>query len=437
MHCGPAFAIWDHSLTTYAQLSGNILRILHIMGSVDPADGGPIEGVLRGASVLNEMGHSREIVCLDPIGSPVAAACEIRAHAVGPNVDRERWQREYLSFGRYRYAPKLTAWLRAHVSKYDAVIVNGLWNYSSMAAWRTLRRSNTPYFVFTHGMLDPWFARAYPLKTLLKRIWWRLWEHRVLRDAACVFYTTEEERLLAHQAFQPYKCREQVVGYGTAPPPERSERAVYDFRVSLPGLNDRPYLLFLSRIDRKKGCDVLIEAFARIAAMHPSLQLIMAGPDQTGWRTELEALAEQKGLADRIYWPGMVTGERKWAAFYGSLAFVLASHSENFGIVVAEALACAKPVLITDKVNIWREVEGDGAGLVSADAAGPFADILARFLALGEAEQTQMGERARKCFTTRFHIEAATRSLVSAIDKHRYGAKGGALSMNSPGHYAQ
>jgi glycosyltransferase involved in cell wall biosynthesis len=132
-----------------------------------------------------------------------------------------------------------------------------------------------------------------------------------------------------------------------------------------------------------------------------------------------------------------VTGEHKWAAFYGSQAFVLASHSENFGIVVAEALACSKPVLITDKVNIWREVEGDGAGLVSADAVDPFADILARFLALGEVEQAQMGERARKCFMTRFHIGAATHSLVSAIDKHKRRANGGASSMNSPRNHAQ
>ncbi|MFN6996501.1 MAG: glycosyltransferase, partial [Aquincola tertiaricarbonis] len=114
-------------------------------------------------------------------------------------------------------------------------------------------------------------------------------------------------------------------------------------------------------------------------------------------------------------WPGMLQGDLKWGAFHAAEAFVLPSHQENFGIAVAEALGCGVPVLISDKVNIWREIEADGAGLVAPDTAEGTAQLLQRWLALSSAERAAMRDRARGCFAQRFTVEAMADSLLSVL----------------------
>ena len=112
---------------------------------------------------------------------------------------------------------------------------------------------------------------------------------------------------------------------------------------------------------------MLIDAFAKVAADDPELHLVMAGPDQQQWSAELQQTAAKAGIAARIHWPGMITGDAKWGAFYGAEAFILPSHQENFGIAVAEAMACGTPVLLSDKVNIAEEIANDGAGFMEPD----------------------------------------------------------------------
>jgi glycosyltransferase involved in cell wall biosynthesis len=174
-------------------------------------------------------------------------------------------------------------------------------------------------------------------------------------------------------------------------------------------------LLFLSRIHEKKGCDLLIEAFARTADLDPNVQLVMAGPDQTGWATALKAQAERLGIADRITWTGMLQGDLKWGAFYASELFVLPSHQENFGIAVAEALGCGLPVLISNKVNIWREIEADGAGLVGNDDVRDTEHNLRRWLGMDAAARSHMSALARQTFAERYTVEQMAQSMVSTI----------------------
>jgi glycosyltransferase involved in cell wall biosynthesis len=176
-------------------------------------------------------------------------------------------------------------------------------------------------------------------------------------------------------------------------------------------------LLFLSRIQEKKGCDILIKAFAKLAAQHPKLHLVMAGPDQTGWVQTLKTLAQELGIAERVSWPGMLKGDMKWGAFYASDAFILTSHQENFGIVVAEALGCGLPVLISDKVNIWREIEADGAGIVNSDTVEGSVQTLQTWLALGPDARQQMALQAKATFAKRFTVKAMCESLCHAIRK--------------------
>ena len=382
------------------------MKILRIISSVDPKAGGPVEGIRQITPALARLGHTTDVVTLDDPAAPWLTSFPAAVHALGPARTG------------YAYAPRLAPWLRENASRYDVVIVHGLWQHTGFGAWQALRESGTPYFVYAHGMLDPWFKHAYPLKHLKKCLYWAWAERRVLRDARAVLFTSDEERRQARLSFAGYECHEQVVGYGTSSPPGDCEMLRRRFFGAHPTLEGKRLLLFLSRIHPKKGCDLLLRAFAQVAQTDPSLHLIMAGPDGGAWQVERERLADALGIAGRITWTGMLMGEDKWGAFHAADAFILPSHQENFGIAVAEALACGLPVLISDKVNIWREIQEDGAGFVADDTEAGTTRLLHDWLAQTPGEAHRMRRNARCCFLTRFEIEAAAEGLMEMVGAH-------------------
>lgn len=382
------------------------MKILHIIPTVNPKGGGPMEGVRQSGLRLQEMGHQVEVVSLDDPKSSFLANYGLSVYALGPSKSS------------YQYNRRLIPWLNDHAKDYDAVVINGLWQYHSFGAWCALRSLKVPYFVFTHGMMDPWFKLTYPLKHLKKWLYWPWADYRVLRDATAVLFTTEDERLLARQSFWLYKAREEVVAFGTRSPPNDIETLREHFYTNHPTLRSKRVLLFLSRIQEKKGCDLLVEAFAKVATLDSNLHLLMAGPDQTGLVAKLQVQAQRLGIADRITWPGMLQDNIKWGAFYASEAFVLPSHQENFGIAVAEAMGCGLPVLISDKVNIWREIEADGAGIVNADTVEGTEKTLRQWLTLDAEGRQKMAEQAKASFEQRFTVDTMAKSLIETIERY-------------------
>ncbi len=323
--------------------------------------------------------------------------------------------------GSYGYSSRLVSWLRERRRDYDAVVVDGLWQYHAFGVWRALKGTDTPYYVFTHGMLDPWFKRAYPLKHLKKWFYWPWGDYRVLRDARAVLFTCEEERRLARQSFWLYRCSERVVNLGTGAPVGDAIAQRRLFEEKFPRVRGKHCLLFLGRVHVKKGNDLLFQALAEVLKSEnaPELadwHLVIAGPDDHPYGHEMKALAAGLGLGDRATWTGMLTGDLKWGAFHRAEAFVLPSHQENFGIAVAEALACGVPVLISNKVNIWREIEEDGAGLIENDDIEGTKKLLSRWRALPVVERSAMRARARACFANRFHVEQSARALISVLE---------------------
>ena len=386
------------------------MKVLHILSSVDPKGGGPMEGVKQYGHRFEELGLNHvEVVTLDDPAEPFVAEFPYKVYALGP------------AMGSYRYTPKLVQWLEAHARDYDAIIVNGLWQYHGFGAWRVLHRLQIPYFVFTHGMLDPWFKHTYPLKHIKKWLYWPWAEYRLLRDARAVLFTCEEERLQARKSFWLYKVREAVINYGTGTPPSNAKALKTLFHEGYPALRDKRVLLFLSRIHEKKGCDLLIEAFAKVANQDAKLHLLMAGPSHPDLLKKLKSLAGRLGVAERITWPGMLQGDMKWGAFYASEAFVLSSHQENFGIAVAEALGCGLPVLISDKVNIWREIAEDGAGIVNPDTLEDTEKTLRQWLAMTANGRHKMAKQAKVTFEQRFTVDAMAKSLLTTLEKFSIG----------------
>jgi len=463
--------------------------------------GGPPQGIRNSIGELERLGIHNEVVCCDAPDAAWLGRDSFPIYTLGPG-----------KYG-FAYTPKLGPWLEENLSRFDAVIVHGLWLWPSACAVRavvqeralrtraeagdlrpevsetsnlseslnvaygpspairptvqlsTLNSKQLRCFVMPHGMLDPWFQRDKSRRVKAVRNWfyWWLIERGVVNSADTMLFTCQQELELARTTFGGYRPKQEInVGYGIAEPPAFEPKMQEAFAARCPGLNGRPYLLFMSRIHPKKGVDLLVRAYARVRAEHGAWSgehgakqeirraedgishglgriredgserlaadrpgenaagpvtragdgqsqqngkghgafpdLVIAGP---GWESRYGeevrmlidevnqsiASAEHRILNTEhsacVHAVAMLSGEAKWGSLYGCEAFVLPSHQENFGIAVVEALACGKPVLISDQVNIWREIAEDGAGLVEADTEEGVEKLLRRFLAKG------------------------------------------------------
>lgn len=388
------------------------MNILRVINSMDPASGGPCQGIRNSIPALEKLGLKNEVLCMDAPGSAFLTSDPFPVHALGNGKTP------------YRYHAGWRDWLMQHLSRFDVVIIHGLWLYSSYgtyAAWKIFRqqRARAPkLYVMPHGMLDPYFQRAKGrrLKAIRNWFFWKLMESKVVNGADGLLFTCEQELLLARQAFLPYQPRRECnIGYGIQPPPRQKAGMQEAFFKACPEVNGKRYLLFLSRIHPKKGVDLLIGAYLDLKSTEiPLPDLVMAGPGMdTGFGQGLYALS---GGDRQLHFVGMLEGDAKWGAFYHCDAFVLPSHQENFGIAVVEALACGKAVLLTDQVNIWREIADEGAGLIAKDNQEGVKHALLRWMQLPESEQQLMGSRARRAYERHFAIEQAALNMKAAFE---------------------
>jgi glycosyltransferase involved in cell wall biosynthesis len=381
------------------------MRVLQLISSVAFGNGGVLEGVRMFSEEWTEAGHTIEVLTLDPPGFADALAFPVPVHTLGPG--HTQWQ----------YSSAFYPWLRDHHQDYDFVLVHGLWQYHAFASWRALHGQSTPYAVFTHGMLGPYFKQKFPLKHLKKWLFWPWSEYRLLRDANAVMFTCEEERVLARESFFLYKAKELVVGFGTKQPPFPLGPARESFLRRFPQLRGKRLLTFMGRLHPTKACGLLIEAFAATLAKDPDWHLVMVGPDSDGWQKALNQIAERLRVQDRITWTGMLQGELKWGSLAASEVLILPSHHENFGIVVAEALACGTPVIVSNRVNIWREIESSQTGLVTTDTLDGIKSALLRWDTLSAVERQEMGERCVPCFQQYFDMHAVCTGMMAHLER--------------------
>jgi glycosyltransferase involved in cell wall biosynthesis len=340
---------------------GEETEVLHLIHSLDSQTGGVLSAVLLLNDTLNRLGINSRISD-DP--------------TITPRNEME--------------------WIIAH----------GLWQWPGRRAQQLKNR----YLVYPHGMLDPWFKKAYPLKHLKKQIYWWFKQGRILRDAHAVCFTTEEERLLAQKTFFPYQAREIVTGLGVTAAPGKSDDQIETFQSQFPQLKGKKYLLYLGRFHPKKGVDDLIRAWKNRSYKEQTM-LVLAGPleERDPWIQSLQKLC---GEDSSILWTGMLEGDRKWGALRLANALILPSHQENYGMVVAEACSVSLPVYLTNKVNLWREVLESGAGVVENDTPTGIQNLVNQWTVAGD---DNLKDRALLCFKERLHIEQTANLLLRTM----------------------
>lgn len=387
------------------------MKVLRVITSMNPKNGGPCQGIRNSIPEMHNNGVINEVVSLDDAQSAFLDSDPFVIYALG------------VSKGPWSYNPLLLPWLLENLTNYNAVIIHGLWQYHGFAVHKAINKLKAKgaavplVYVMPHGMLDPYFQNVpgRRLKAIRNVVYWKLIESKIINKSNGVLFTCQEELLLAKTTFTPYHPKNEFnVGYGIQAPPVYNQDMEVSFKALCPSLSGS-YILFLSRIHEKKGADLLINAYIKLKKLNPGIpSLVIAGPGMDSVYGK-KLMQSTEGATD-IYFPGMLTGNSKWGAFYGCQAFVLPSHQENFGIALVEAMACGKPAIITDKVNIWREVKNNNAGLVGPDTQDGIDNLLSTWFGKTEAEILDHGKAASNVFKKYYEISTATAALLNVLN---------------------
>jgi glycosyltransferase involved in cell wall biosynthesis len=333
------------------------MKVLHVSPSYYPAVqfGGPIRSVHLLNKGLQSQGIQIEVITTNAglkNRKDIPLNQGILIEGI-PVVFMPFWGYEHYNFS----IPFLFKVFR-EVKKFDLVHITAVWNFPVLAAGLACLWHNKPFILSPRGTL---YAETIAHRSsFIKKIYYSLIAGIPVKKATMLHFTTRDEankvRPLLHLN-NPY-C---VIPNGLDLKEIQSENE--QLETKSPHLPNE-YLLFLGRIDKKKGLDIFLPAFARVSTDFPNLKLVIAGPDNENYASVVQDIAHNLGIADKLVFPGSLDGNAKWDAYRKAKAFILTSYSENFGMTVAEAMACNCPVLISDKVALFEFLENPAAGFI-------------------------------------------------------------------------
>jgi glycosyltransferase involved in cell wall biosynthesis len=379
------------------------VKLLHVAATYLPAVryGGTIASVHGLCAALAARGHDVHVFTTSVNGdtdSPVP-------HDTPVDIDGVKvWYFQSPRFRRVYWAPAMRRQLRSHVADFDLVHTHAMYLWPLWAAARSAHAAGVPYVVSPRGMLEKGLIEQ--KSALLKAGLIAFIERRTFERAAAIHVTSAREADQAATFGFQLRCVREIPNGADL----ESESGTVPDAISQIA-NGPPYVLFLGRINWKKGLDRLLAAFARL----DDGRLVIAGNDEDQYRPALEARAQQLGLADRITFTGPVHGAGKAVLLAGAQLLVLPSYSENFGNVVLEAMAAGRPVVVTPEVGLAPVVTSTGAGLVAE--GGP--ERLSRAIAtlLGDpALRLEMGRRGEQAVAGRFAWPAVAAQMESLYE---------------------
>jgi glycosyltransferase involved in cell wall biosynthesis len=380
------------------------MRVLHVIPSVGPLRGGPSVMLRTTTRALVRAGVSVDVATTDDNGPDRLDVANSRP-VVEEGVTYWYFPRQTRF---YTFSWPLTLWLAQNVKNYDLVHIHALFSYAAIPAAFWASYYQIPYIVRPLGVLN--VLGMHKRRPWLKKISYHLIEKRIIRGSAVIHYTSEQERIEAAELGIDHSSI--IIPNSTEIPSECAKSAPGRFRMMYPQLAERLIILFLSRLDPKKGLDILLPAFAEVRAQYAKATLVIAGSGEPSFVSSLQQQADRMGIAPDVVWSGFLTGEEKWAALAESNIFVLPSYSENFGVAVVEAMACGLPVVVSDQVAIHREVADASAGLVVRCQIKELAEALLKLLQDASLRST-MGSNGRHLARTQFAPRSTTQSLIN------------------------
>lgn len=390
------------------------LRLLHVIPAIAARYGGPSTAVVGMCRALRAEGHDVLLVTTDADGSRGRVD-----PAASPGIDLAGVQVAFFrrqASESFKWSAPIARWLRDNVAAFDVVHIHAIFSHACIAAALASRRADVPYLVRPLGTLDPWSLARHRWR---KQVLLRFGGRASLEGASLMHYTTEAEGHLARQAL-PFLPAGVVVPLGVD---EALRRAAAE-----PVAVDRPpYVLSMARLDPKKNFEALIRAFHRAAGpARAQWRLVIAGDGTPEYVARLRAEAAAGAAADRIEFCGWITGEARVPLLAGARLFALPSHQENFGIAVAEAMACGTPVLVSGAVNLAEAIAAADAGWI-CDRDDASIAVALDAAAASDHERTQRGARARR-LAEQFHWPAIGARLTTIyqdlVNRHERASTG-------------
>lgn len=350
------------------------MRVLHVIPSVSPRRGGPSVLVASLGKALVEAGCHIDILTTDDDGQG-----RLKVSIAEPVTKDDLTYRHFRrNIPFYTVSLGLQAWLKKNITFYDIVHIHALFSFPSVVAARIAYRKGVPYIIRPLGTLTRY---GLGVKAPLKKMSLRFIERQILERAVAVHFTSEAERDEAQDLAQ---IRQPVVIVN----PVALRRSFTGPRVI-----DDPYVLFMSRLDEKKGLEMVLEAFAEISL--PSLRLVVAGSGTERYERQLRALARRLGIDEIVVWCGHVEGPTKESLLSNAAVFVLPSQSENFGIAAVESMAAGTPIIISPQVGIAPTVRSRQAGIVTGRSSKELKEAITR-LTTDEDLRARFGHNGRE-----------------------------------------
>ena len=347
---------------------------------------------------LSDEGMCCEIVTTSGyrVGRDVASPIGVPTHVFDTGLPARLWT---------AYSAELTRFLNDNIARFDLVHVHEIWHHAAYAAFRAARKRSVPCVLTIHGELSEWSLQH---KAWKKRIYMTAILDRMLRNADALHAITPAEKDQITRL--GYDTPVIVAPNGIDPAPFDHLPDPTEFLNRFPALKGKRVILFLGRLNPKKGLDILARSFSAITRRFPDSILLVAGPDEEGTRQNMESILRSEGILDRTVFTGLLTGEDKLAAIACADVFVLSSYSDVLGIAVLEALAARLAVVITEGCE-FPEVAEHGAGFVVQASETPVSEAISALLS-DDALRAHMGQRGRKLVTERYTWQATASTLT-------------------------
>jgi glycosyltransferase involved in cell wall biosynthesis len=393
------------------------MKILIVIPALGAVYGGPSRSIIELAQALSNLGISIDIVTTNANGS---TKLDVPLHTW---ISEQSYRIQYFPYWTqldYKFSLSLTQWLFQHVADYDLVHTNAIFSYPVLPAYWACQWHRIPYIITPHGMLEPW---ALSYKARKKGFYYSLLEKPALQRANAIqlLASSEAERVKALNLKAPLVIVPNGIhrhDFETLPDPEL-------FYQTFPHTRNKQLILFLGRVDPKKGLDILSVAFAQVHTQFPQTHLIIAGPDNIGFLPTAKSYFAEAGCLEAVTFTGMLTGSLKYSALAAASLYVAPSYSEGFSMSVLEGMASGLPCVITTGCNFPEAAAAQAARVVNIDAD---AITLALMQCLSNPQQAKkMGQSARQLIFEQYtweHIAIKMMEVYTAITKEDKGDKG-------------